>query len=362
MVADLVVANIGPILLAIAVVLIARPLAVVPIVGLLERVARIPHVGFRNQAVLIWGGLRGGVALALALALPETLPQRDMFVAMTAGVVLATLLVNATTIQVLVRRLGLDEPSREDRFLAASAHLLGVKAARERVEEFGLEEAVVSSQLDEIERSARADLEALEITEEEEFKVVTLRGLYVEREVYQELSDDDLLPPSVTRLLLHEVDNYIEEVSLVKNPMDAVRRRQRGRFDRLVQRFSSRLPRPLGDDPVELARAEASARRLGARHASEALDLLGRLPNIEPAPIERAKEMFARWEREAVASLDELESEVDAGGRELHRRRVETLSRFASTEALQELSEAGLLPEEIARRAARVFPSAKVGT
>ena len=51
----------GAILLAVAAVLVARALAVVPLVWLLERLAHIPPFGVRNQAVLVWGGLRGGV-------------------------------------------------------------------------------------------------------------------------------------------------------------------------------------------------------------------------------------------------------------------------------------------------------------
>ncbi len=58
---DLILDNLGAILLAVIVVLVARALAVVPLVTALERFARIPPVGMRNEAVMIWGGLRGGV-------------------------------------------------------------------------------------------------------------------------------------------------------------------------------------------------------------------------------------------------------------------------------------------------------------
>jgi CPA1 family monovalent cation:H+ antiporter len=54
------------------------------------------------------------------LPCPESLPERETFVAMTGGVVLTTLLLNATTVGPLVHRLGLDEPSRSERFWRAS--------------------------------------------------------------------------------------------------------------------------------------------------------------------------------------------------------------------------------------------------
>ena len=351
--------NLGAIALAIVVVLASRAVAVVPVVSALERFAGIPPVGRRNEAVLIWGGLRGGVALALALALPESLPQRETFIAMTGGVVLATLLLNATTIGALVHRLRLDEPSRAERFLAGVARLSGIKAARERLEDLGLEDPVASSHLDHAERSTREELERIDLTDEEERQVVTRRGLFVERATYQRLSDAGLLPPPAARTLLHEVDDQIEEVGLGRTSIEAVRARERPRSERLAERLAARLPEPAGEDPNELAYAEANARRLAARRTGEALEEFERLPGIEEAAVEDVKETFARWEQEAIDSLSELDRKAGHGGRELRRRQAEALGRVAAAEELRELAEMGLMPEALVQRAAQAVAAAE---
>jgi len=349
---DLILDNLGAIALAVVVVIVARALAVVPLVSALERFAGIPPVGWRNEAVLVWGGLRGGVALALALALPESLPQRETFVAMTGGVMLVTLLLNATTISWLVRRLGLSEPSRSERFLAGVARLSGIEAARKRLEDLGLEEPTLSSRLEAAKHATREEIEALELTDEEEIQVVTRRGLFVERQTYQRLSDAGLLPPSAARALLHEVDDQIEEAGLGRTSIEAVRDREPPRLERLAQRLTGWLPEPAGEDPNQLAYAEASGRRLAARRAGEALEEFEHLPSIDAETVEDVKETFAQGEREASASLEELDREVDHVG-ELRRRQAEALGRIAVTDALRELADVGLLPEVMVSRTAR---------
>jgi CPA1 family monovalent cation:H+ antiporter len=257
----LITEHLGAIALAIVVVLVARAAAVVPVVSVLERVARIPPVGRRNEAVLIWGGLRGGVALALALALPERLPERDMFVAMTGGVVLATLLLNATTIGALIHRLRLDEAGRPSRFLAAVARLHAGRAARGRLEELDLEDERAAERLSEVERDAREELARIELTPEEEVEVVTRQGLFVERQAYQRLSDAGLLQPTAARTLLHEVDDQIEEVGLGHVDLDRLGDARPPRAELLVQRLAARLPEPVGEDASDIAYSEAMARR-----------------------------------------------------------------------------------------------------
>ena len=59
--------------------------------------------------VLFWAGLRGAVAVAMALSLPADIPQRDLLQEITFGVVLFTLLVQGTTVgRVVDRTIGAD--------------------------------------------------------------------------------------------------------------------------------------------------------------------------------------------------------------------------------------------------------------
>ncbi len=53
--------------------------------------------------ILTWGGLRGGISVAMALSLPEG-PSRDVLMAITYSVVVFSILVQGMTVEKLVRR------------------------------------------------------------------------------------------------------------------------------------------------------------------------------------------------------------------------------------------------------------------
>ena len=346
----LITANLGAIALAICATLVARALAVIPLVSALERFAGIPPVGRRNEAVLVWGGLRGGVALALALALPEEFALRERFVAMTGGVVLVTLLLNATTIAPLVRRLGLDAPSRADRFLTGIARLSAVETARRRLASLALDDPVIDAELHDAEREGQAALAQIELREGEEREVFICRGLFVERETYQHLSDAGLLPPSTARALLHEVDGEIERATL--NPLATPEeRRGRPRLERWTQRLIAWLPHPFGDDPAALAYAEASARRLAARRTADALDDFERMPNVNREAVAEAKTVFDRWENAAISSLERLYPNADPDTESLHQRQAAAVGCLAAADALEQLAAVGLVPARVAAQA-----------
>ena len=64
--------------------------------------------------VIFWSGLRGAVSMALALSLPADFPNRAQLQGITFGVVIFTLLVQATTAEVVVNRWG-QKPKSNDR-------------------------------------------------------------------------------------------------------------------------------------------------------------------------------------------------------------------------------------------------------
>ncbi|MEP7282021.1 MAG: sodium:proton antiporter [Rubrivivax sp.] len=84
----------------IGVTLLARGLTVGLPVGLFHRALRLPAGAGR---VLTWGGLRGGISVALALSLPAG-PHRETLLALTYCVVVFSILVQGLTIGRVVQR------------------------------------------------------------------------------------------------------------------------------------------------------------------------------------------------------------------------------------------------------------------
>jgi CPA1 family monovalent cation:H+ antiporter len=90
--------------LAIALVLFGRAVSVYLCCGFF---ARSPHrVPRSHQHVLFWGGLRGALALALALGLPPSLPHREQVITVAFAVVAFAIVVQGLTMTLLLRRLG----------------------------------------------------------------------------------------------------------------------------------------------------------------------------------------------------------------------------------------------------------------
>ncbi len=100
--------NLWPILWAVAAVLASRALVIYPIGRWASWLLGSLPIAWHH--VLFWGGLRGAVGLALALSLPDAVePWRGTLRVMAFGVVLFTVLIKGTTMQWVLKWLGLTQ-------------------------------------------------------------------------------------------------------------------------------------------------------------------------------------------------------------------------------------------------------------
>lgn len=75
------------------------------------------RVSAKHQHILFWGGLRGALALALALSLAADVPLRESIIAISFAVVAFSVFAQGLTIPPLLRRMGEipgTEPNRRD--------------------------------------------------------------------------------------------------------------------------------------------------------------------------------------------------------------------------------------------------------
>lgn len=193
-----------------------------------QKVARPPA---RQIFVVGWTGMRGVLALAAALSLPETLadggpfPERNLIIFMTFCVILVTLVLQGLTLPPLIRALGLagaaghkdeEEKARQAMIEAALAHL--EKTRQKDGEEFG-------SVYDKIEKQYKQRLSNLTGTGDDGVAVnrdayaryleLTRNLLTAERETALRLRGAGQINDEVLRKIEHELDLTETRLSLM---------------------------------------------------------------------------------------------------------------------------------------------------
>ncbi|MES2188150.1 MAG: Na+/H+ antiporter [Pseudomonadota bacterium] len=142
-----------------------------------------PPTPWNHLAVVSWTGMRGVVSLAAALALPVKFPSRDLIVFLAFCAILATLVLQGTTLGWLVRRLGVALPDdRKPQAQRAQARAAMEGAARDAVKEQvadgagGEHHGAAVELLDEFEaRADRARIDENDPTEQAETLVAQQR-------------------------------------------------------------------------------------------------------------------------------------------------------------------------------------------
>lgn len=215
-----------PMLLAIFAALVARAVVVYGL-SLPMRWLSNP-IPIKWQHLLFWGGLRGGVTLALALSLPTNIPDREMLIVAAFGVVLFTLVGQGMTIRPLVRRLQLIPAAETKRdYETMRAKLLAARAADRRLAHLHDQGAIAENTF----QTLRVDLEtqAQELAESlntlyvtnpelksDELKTAQLESLRAQRNEIFDLNRRGVISDDTYRVMISEIDDGIH--ALTGNP------------------------------------------------------------------------------------------------------------------------------------------------
>ena len=93
-------------LLGIVAVLVARVVGIFVVLPFITKIFHIEPISRGYQAIIFWGGLRGAIVISLALSIPLELEYWYTVQSIAYGVVLFTLFVQAPTIKVLMKWVG----------------------------------------------------------------------------------------------------------------------------------------------------------------------------------------------------------------------------------------------------------------
>jgi len=304
----------------IAAMLISRAAVVFGLVPLVGKLPGSQPVGRPYQAVMYWGGLRGAIALAIVLSL-EDFAHAETFVALVTGAVLFTLVVQALTIETLVRRLGLDQPPLADQFGRAEGLLAAKQGALARIPELskgGLFSARIADELDhELEgemKTLRAELEELhyrELDSEEERHLIYARAFAAERNIYYELFSGGHLSERAYRDLCHaigvEADAARHGHPMSEDPLDFRRGRPfRDAAFRLFDRVfgftgwpeRARLTYIAHEYEEAWGRYQACTRILGG------LETIVFADSANPGIVAEVRRRYGRWQVTAREQID----------------------------------------------------------
>jgi len=213
-----------PIIVAVIAVLLARAVSVYGLALLHKLTGKQVQRSYVH--VLFWGGLRGAVSLALVLSLDRALPQRELLINMTFGVALFTLLVQATTISTLLKRLGLVGRSKAElAYEEKQGRLLATRNAYRRLNDLyraGVLDPnawkIVGKELTEREQILSKELTELAAANPDIFAKIVLstrrEALRTQRAAVMDMAREGLLSETIAQKLYTEIDAEIEALPL----------------------------------------------------------------------------------------------------------------------------------------------------
>jgi CPA1 family monovalent cation:H+ antiporter len=211
-----------PIAWSIGAVLIARIIVVYGLGWITNRISE--PISLRWRHVIAWGGLRGALSLALVLSLPATFgDDRFLLRTMAFGVALFTLLIQATTMRPLVRKLGIITTTPvQVEYEQRHARLNALKSAEAHIERRYREGLISTPAWERIKPklqtqtalladSVRQLLRVEPKLESEELELARREILRAQRSAYLGMRSDGVISEDIFETLTSEIDAALDD-------------------------------------------------------------------------------------------------------------------------------------------------------
>ncbi|ANG62894.1 hypothetical protein A8C75_10625 [Marinobacterium aestuarii] len=344
--------------------LLSRFVVIFGLIPLMERLPGAQPVGLGYKAVMYWGGLRGAIALAIVLSLPE-FEHSATFTTLVMGAVLFTLVVQGLSINSLVHRLGLDRPSLADRFARMEGNLLAKRRAQDRIPELmagGLFSGSIAQRLqlnsDQELISIREELNQLRQTElnaNEERRLLYLRGFAEEQSLFIDMFNKGHLCEAAFWQLRQRVALDLDSVRFQDRldhivfceRQESVLAQQRLRLLGRVAVLAGyaqwlRIRRVAKDYEIAWGRYQSCSRVL------ERFDELVETESISAEVASEVRQQYLAWHQAACTQLDQMAEQFPEFVADMQERLGQRLVLLAEGEAIGEQLERGTLPQGIA--------------
>ena len=220
----LFVKNLDSAFWAVGAVLVARAFVIYTFTPLAGKLKGVEAISRSFQTVMFWGGLRGALAMAMVLSIPDSVEQKPFLIVLTVGIVLFTLIVNGLTLRPLMSLLGLDRYSMAERFERSQAMLRARQDALRSLREFGQKGRFEASSMDVVAahynrgmKEAHHEVDSLRKGEGrlgagEEKKLVLRHALLLEKAEYHIFFEQGLISEDNLREMHHTIDLALDRL------------------------------------------------------------------------------------------------------------------------------------------------------
>jgi len=344
--------------------LVSRAAVIYGFMPLVERLPGSEPIPIAYRAVIFWGGLRGAIALAIVLSLPP-FPYRELFVTLTMGAVLFTLLAQGLTIEPLVRHLELDRPLLADRLAGLEGDFAAKRRAVDRLPELQASDLCSAPVTMRLERQYTKQLEGITATiqslyarelanDDRQLALLALRALAEEKSLYVDMFDRGHLSEGALRHLLQELELRIDAVRhgrpLARGPHPSALWHWLDWISKV--RWLAPLAERLHWYRVALDYEVTAARFHSGRRVLDMLEAQGRIAGTPASVVDGLRHRYQERYDAAQRTLDLIAERYPDWITDMQERLARRVLLNAEADAIAQQAEHGTLPAPVAERLA----------